>query len=502
MTHIYFGPPGTGKTRKLIEKVEEYLNKGVDPETIGFFTFGKNAAIEVRNRMKKKFGLSDNDMPYFRTLHSLGFELLEYRSEMVMKPDDYKTIGKKCGIEVNYASWDEDNGGLFTSDSPYLSLINLAKSKNITVGQQYNLGQHREDLDSSVLYKLEREIINFKRDTKKVDFNDMINEMVAKNIYRNFNVSFIDEAQDLSVVQWQLAGLIEKHSGILHVAGDDDQCIYPWRGADVKSFLNLKGTREVLKKSWRVPREVFDVAQKIIRRIPKNNRVQKEWEPKKERGSVTEHYDISELQSKLKTGKWLILGRDRWILNKFEEYFKDNNIYYERAKKKNPIQDKYVAIDLYENKLKKGEALSYEDCHEIKKKMLKEEWTPKLFKAMVPNKFYTMDMLKSNFGLKTNSPWQAAFTKMGKHDTDKIEELLKRGEDLINGARIKLATIHGVKGNERDNVVLSLKLSQSCKDAYIANPDDENRVMYTGTTRTKSNLHIIHGGKGDYEYDK
>ena len=91
---------------------------------------------------------------------------------------------------------------------------------------------------------------------------------------------------------------------------------------------------------------------------------------------------------------------------------------------------------------------------------------------------------------------------MGKHDTDKIEELLKRGEDLINGARIKLATIHGVKGNERDNVVLSLKLSQSCKDAYIANPDDENRVMYTGTTRTKSNLHIIHGGKGDYEYDK
>ena len=499
MTHIYFGPPGTGKTRRLIKKVEEYLNKGINPETIGFFTFSKNAAKEATDRMKKKFGLSKDSLPYFRTLHSLGFEVLNYKPEKVMNSSDYRKIGEKCGIEVNYASWDEDNGGIFTSDSPYLNLINKSKSKNITVQQEYNLGDHKEDLDSSVLYKLEREIINYKRDTEKIDFNDMINQMVAKKMCPNFNVSFIDEAQDLSIMQWRLSDLIEKNSGSLYVAGDDDQCIYPWRGADVKSFLNLKGTREVLKTSWRVPQEVFNLAQKIIHKIPKNNRVQKDWKPRKEKGSITEHDDISQIQNYLKTGKWLILGRDRWRLNELEEFFKDNNIFYERAKKHNPIKDKYVAIDLYENKLKKGEALCYEDCHEIKKKMLKNEWSPSLFKAMVPNKFYTMDMLKSDFGLNTDLPWQAAFTRMGKNDTDKINELIKRGEDLKNGARIKLATIHGVKGNERDNVVLSFKLSKACKDAYITNPDDEHRVMYTGTTRTKNNLHIILGGEGDYD---
>ena len=66
-------------------------------------------------------------------------------------------------------------------------------------------------------------------------------------------------------------------------------------------------------------------------------------------------------------GQWLILGADRWKLDAFETYLKENNIFYERAKKSNPIKDKYEAIDLYENRLKKGQLLSFEECHSIKK---------------------------------------------------------------------------------------------------------------------------------------
>ena len=75
MKTIVLGPPGTGKTHTLLNKVQDYL-KTVDPDRIGYFAFTKKAANEAKSRAMDKFNYTEDDLPYFRTLHSLAFRKL------------------------------------------------------------------------------------------------------------------------------------------------------------------------------------------------------------------------------------------------------------------------------------------------------------------------------------------------------------------------------------------------------------------------------------------
>ena len=65
------------------------------------------------------------------------------------------------------------------------------------------------------------------------------------------------------------------------------------------------------------------------------------------------------------------------------------------------------------------------------------------------------------------------------------------GEALNKEPRILLSTIHGVKGGEKENVILLTDLSRNTQKNMDRFPDDENRLFYVGATRTKNHLHII-----------
>ena len=69
MRTIVLGPPGTGKTTTLLNKVDDYL-KQTDPDKVGYFAFTQKAAYEAKDRAIKKFNLEEDDLSYFRTLHS------------------------------------------------------------------------------------------------------------------------------------------------------------------------------------------------------------------------------------------------------------------------------------------------------------------------------------------------------------------------------------------------------------------------------------------------
>ena len=180
MKTIVLGPPGTGKTHTLLNKVDDYL-KQTDPDKVGYFAFTKKAANEAKDRAMDKFNLSEDDLPYFRTLHSLAFKRLGINKENVMQRRHYEDLGKKINLPLDYNDYDEEETGLFTTKSDYLRIINLAKLRNITVDQQFNLGEHNQDVEYDKLNIIANELDRYKKEYALIDFNDMILDFVRSD---------------------------------------------------------------------------------------------------------------------------------------------------------------------------------------------------------------------------------------------------------------------------------------------------------------------------------
>ena len=96
----YFGPPGTGKTTTLLNQVDELLVSGMSPNEIGYFAFTRKAAHEARDRAVVRFNLDpEKDFQYFRTLHSLAFQMLGLSGSQVLSDRNLKDFSKTTGVD-------------------------------------------------------------------------------------------------------------------------------------------------------------------------------------------------------------------------------------------------------------------------------------------------------------------------------------------------------------------------------------------------------------------
>jgi superfamily I DNA/RNA helicase len=467
MRYKVVGPPGTGKTRRLLNEVQKYVDKGVPLNRIGYFAFTRKAAGEARDRfLKIKTELTKKDIKYFQTLHSLAFNRLGLKEENVMQDLNYKAIGDTCGIQIKYASYETNNwNGIFSSGSEYLGLINLARVKQISVLEQLDLNEHLSRIERDKLDAIDKEINNYKKIYNLIDFTDMIQKFLDTNDTPEFDVIFVDEAQDLSLIQWSMINKIEKDTGCdVWVAGDDDQAIFGWAGADVDSFINYDAEEILLKESERVPSSIQKIALDVINRI-QDNRIDKQYFPKSETGDIYERYKLSDID--MTTGDWLILTRTKSLLKPIPTYLKKKGLFF------NTAQGNSIGKSLYED-------IQY--WSQLQKRIPLPDIQVQRIKERIKDSM--------NLSLK----WYDAFDNVSDSQITYMRLLLLNHEDPTKEARIKVSTIHGAKGGEATNVVLFLnETANTIKGAKksTAKQDEEYRVWYVGITRTMKNLYLI-----------
>ena len=484
MRYIIYGPPGTGKTHTLLGHIESFL-ESTPPDQIGYFTFSKNAAGEGKQRAVDKFKLSYDDLPYFQTLHSFCFNQLGINKNQVMQPKHYRELSEKMEIELDFnQKQDEDYDGVFYSTDPYIQMINLARSKELDPIKFYHLANNSK-ISLNKLEIIVEELERYKEQNGLIDFPDMLEKFLDSGEAPRLRVMFVDEAQDLSLIQWRLVKKIEEKSQDSYISGDDDQAIYKWNGAHVNTFINLEGEKTVLQQSQRVPQKPFALANRLIKRV--TNRVEKEWLPKEDEGSVQRCNTLHDVN--FKQGKWLVLAQANYMLPEIGNILDEKNLYWQRRNSTPAIKNLYTIIQKW-NELRTGVPLPYNDCKKIFNKMSKN-WDKKLFKSMIKDGFYDIDTLKEKYGLQTEAEWYEALDELGDQHITKIRKLIDSGEDLTKNPRIKISTIHGVKGNERENVVVTTDLAGAAFDEYQKNSDDMNRLFYVACTRTERNLYII-----------
>lgn len=484
--NIILGPPGTGKTTRLLNLVEMHIESGVKPSRMGFVSFTRKATVEAKDRAIKRFGFGEDELRYFRTLHSLSFRQLGLSTSQVMQREHFRDIGEILGLEMSgFQSVDEGSiYGMQTGDR-LLFLEGLARVRMMPLRKLWE-EVNDDNVDWWELERLHRTIVKYKHANGLIDYTDMLHRFANEVVMPDLDVLFVDEAQDLSPLQWQIVERMAAKSKTTYVAGDDDQAIFKWSGADVDYFVKLEGKVTVLDQSYRIPRSVHKIADSVVGHIA--HRRQKPFKPTAHEGSVNYHHDF--MDAPLESGEWLMLARNGYMLKKMADHCHANGFTYDVMGRTSTKSEALDAVRAWEQ-LRKGNKVTTAQAKNIYAYMSPRHATKSLLRGLDDKQEFDMVELKEKHGLKTDVIWHDALDKLHEDDREYFIAALRRGEKLTGTPRIRISTIHGVKGGEADNVMLMTDVSFQTHKNMQHSLDDEARVFYVGATRAKENLHII-----------
>lgn len=486
---IILGPPGTGKTTCLLGMVDDELRSGTDPGRIGYVSFTRKAAHEATERACERFTLTHAQLPYFRTLHSLCFLILGLSPSDVLERGRLIEFGDWAGIRVT-SRWSMDEGTPFGFEvgDRILFMENLSRIRCQSLRQQYD--DDCDDLPWTEVSRVSRALSEFKQVRRLLDYTDMLTEVVASGWKSRLEVLFVDEAQDLSQLQWRLVSKLATTCRRVVVAGDDDQAIYRWAGADVDHFVALPGDTRVLSQSWRCPMAVQELSQGLVSKI--HHRREKVWLPRTAAGVLKYAGNIDDVN--LEGKDVMILARNNYMLRDVVvPMLRSSGVLFEwrgQSSVSEPVLDAIVTWE----RLRRGDDVTVDEVRRAYEYMSIGVGVARGFKTLPgrdADERTGMRALQEHGGLLTDAIWHDALDRIPNGEKVYLLRALRAGERLARRPRIRLSTIHGAKGGEADHVILMTDMALRTHREMHAHPDDEHRVWYVAVTRAREALTVM-----------
>lgn len=267
---------GSGKTRVLTYRIAYLIEKGIFPGNILAITFTNKAASEMKERIENLVGEEARNM-WISTFHSACVRILRYdidklgfnKNFVIYDTQDQEKVIKECLAELNL---DEKVFPPKKMLSEIGDLKDKLEDSDIYYRKNANDYKKRRLAEIYALYQKKLKSNN------ALDFDDIImftvkllkeHEDIRSYYERKFRYILVDEYQDTNRAQYELVNLLAENHRNLCVVGDDDQCIYKWRGADIRNILNFEEDYPDVKiikleQNYRSTKKILDAANSVI----------------------------------------------------------------------------------------------------------------------------------------------------------------------------------------------------------------------------------------------
>ena len=322
------GPPGTGKTRRLVKKYYDHIQQHSATEII-VISHTNTAADEIRKRI-----LDDKNIQRYQD--ETGKEIFHLVKESRETLKETVTTMHKCfmsripekkgksvvftigdntddydNLKTRYPLFNKHTGSkkffsleMLITGHPFFKFHNTARDNGFDTVKYYRTLSFEEirdyKYDITELQELEKNYNNFKsniklnqRAEKILDFQDMVehftNSDEIKSEDLDIKILMVDEAQDSSVIQRAAEKKTAAAVEYFYKAGDPDQSLFGFAGANPDEFhKEFAHPEEELKQGFRCPRVINEYCKQIIKPVWDHYGYERVWAPREENGQVVE----------------------------------------------------------------------------------------------------------------------------------------------------------------------------------------------------------------------